>query len=331
MSSQKRFQQYRDLMAGINEITAVTTMQELGVFQTLLDGPLTIDAIASHCGVRSARLAPFLDMVVKVGWLKKQQEGYSLVANDDELFDPDGSYWSRLCNTHSNSQLEQFSRAVEALETDKPVAAASTGGDVSENDREQFLLHFDAWVKPQAEKLAAMLSGYPILRIADLGCGSGSFSFELLARNPKATAVLVDRETAGNLVRELSVKTRVSDRVRFIAVDLLAGDFGSGYDLILISNVIHCYGMRENLELLKRAASSLRPGGRLVIKDYICGQPEENGLDLSRFALQLAMFSQSGTLHSEDQVLLWLHLLNLNHEITHRIDESYVVVAKKEK
>jgi SAM-dependent methyltransferase len=141
---------------------------------------------------------------------------------------------------------------------------------------------------PLAERLADHLDLSGVVRMMDLGGGSGVLSLALLRRHPHLTAVVVDIptvcEAARRLVHELVRETgdriarhaagdsvgaqAIPERIAYHPADFLHAPLPGGFDLILECDVGE-YGP----PLLQKVRSALNPGGRLVIVDQFA--PEE--------------------------------------------------------
>ena len=58
-------------------------------------------------------------------------------------------------------------------------------------------------------------------------------------------------------------------QVRYRAGDLFRSPFGGPYDVILASHVFHHFDERACLKLARKIARALKPGGRLVIQEFV--------------------------------------------------------------
>ncbi len=131
---------------------------------------------------------------------------------------------------------------------------ASTGG----GDR-------DAWQEPR--KVVEWLRLRPGAVVADLGAGSGYFTFPLAqAVGPEGIVYAVDID-ADSLKRIQASPRRTSGNI----VTVLGSDSDSMLpdgrcDLIFICDTYHHFTDRVNY--LKRLATKLRPGGRIVSVDF---------------------------------------------------------------
>ena len=205
------------------------------------------------------------------------------------------------------------------------------GGDIDQAKRDAFFEQVHAYSQRVAAEVAELLGADEIRRIADLGCGPGTYSMALLDRCPQASAVLVDRPMAANFIGALAERSGHQARTEFIPGDMLSDDFGADFDLVLGSEIIHNFGAAQNRQLLRRIAERLRPGGRVAIKDAWVEADRSGPLGALRFGLALALFSPEGGLYAAAEVIEWMADAGLVHEATHRLTTnpgSYVVVGR---
>jgi hypothetical protein len=59
-----------------------------------------------------------------------------------------------------------------------------------------------------------------------------------------------------------------------------------GYDVVLMSNILHGDGPRQHLRL-RRAAAALDPGGLLIVQDFILDEDRNGPLEAAAFNLHL--------------------------------------------
>ena len=64
----------------------------------------------------------------------------------------------------------------------------------------------------------------------------------------------------------------LSQKIKYYSGDYFKDDFPEGFDVALLSNLMHGYGLEENTLLLKKVYDSLPNGGTIIISDLILNE-----------------------------------------------------------
>ena len=327
-----RLDAYDAIVSQMDDIVALESLRQVGAYGHLIHGSMTSGALAEVTGTSEARLRVFLDLVVHLGFLRRDGDAYALIPGDEELFDPQGPYAA----TQGTGDLAHYTRrrgsAVQVLRSDEPLASVATGGEVDEAARDAFYAHVHVRSRDVAQEVAALVDPSGVKRIADLGCGPGTYALELLKRCPDAHATLVDRPNARGFIERLAEEWGLADRVTFLGVDMVDGEYGADFDVVLLSEVIHNFGDRRNQSMIRQVSSRLRPGGRVLIKDCDIAADRSGPKRALRFALALAIFAPEGGIYPATDVMRWLTEAGLSHEITYglrALPDNYLVVGRK--
>ena len=106
-------------------------------------------------------------------------------------------------------------------------------------------------------------------RVADLGAGGAPWSIAVLRACDGATAVVNDLPEVLEVARARIAEAGLTDRC-----ELRPGDYHTvgledgAFDLVVLSHVCRTEGADGARALLGRAATALRPGGRVLVSDY---------------------------------------------------------------
>lgn len=155
------------------------------------------------------------------------------------------------------------------------------------------------WVQDMAAQLPALLLGDVAgLSVLDLCAAPGGKTMQLASRGARVTAVEIDPDRAARLAENLA-RTRLADRVEVVVADAL--DMKGRFDAVLLDAPCTATGTLrrqpdvawaksprdlkplQNLQrdLLRKAASLVVPGGRLVYAT--CSLEPEEGEDQLAF------------------------------------------------
>ena len=311
---------------------ALLAVQEVGAFSALLGGPLTAAELGERCAVSGWRLGAFLDRVTARGFLVKQGDRYGLVPGDEAIFDPEDGRTRSLGFSDVASAFQRLAKGAEVLRTDESLAVAGSGGVASAEERARFLRYLHDRSGESAQEVAELLCDEPIRSLVDLGSGMGTYSATILHQVPDARAVLVDRPNAREVVAEFAESEGLGERVRFVGGDFLTDDFGEGFDLALIGNIVHNIGADRTLSLLRRLHPLMVPGGRVAVKDIAIDDDRLAPASAGRFAVSMALFTDRGGVFPASEVEVWLRSAGFEVERTVELTASrsaYLVVGRR--
>ena len=136
------------------------------------------------------------------------------------------------------------------------------------------------WVHtPAAIQAAEVLDiggeGSSGINILDLGCGSAVWSCAMAHRDPTSTLTVVDHAGAIESARTVASSIDLLSRFESITGDpLVVGLPDSAFDLAILAQQITALDDHAASKLVKRAVTTVKPGGRLVVIDLFRGPGE---------------------------------------------------------
>jgi SAM-dependent methyltransferase len=107
------------------------------------------------------------------------------------------------------------------------------------------------------------------VRILDIAAGHGIFGIVLAQKNPRAEVTALDWPGVLTVASENAVKMGVKDRHRLLPGDAFNVEYGTGYDIALLTNFLHHYDVATCTGLLRKIATALKPGGRIAILEFV--------------------------------------------------------------
>ncbi len=239
---------------------------ELEIFDALAAGPLTADEIAAKCRTAAGPTAVLLDALAACGYLGFATGRFGLTRRSRRWLLSGGTYSVRdklllqIAEWRWMEALEQFVR------TGRPLDFHDTM-----SDEERGLYH-------RGMRALAGIAGREVAlripvprgarRMIDLGGSHGHFAAEICRRHPALSAEVMELSDAIESAAPLLAAEKLGDRLVHRPGDVTTADLGvEQYDLVLMSNLAHHLDAGQNLDLAKRVARALRPGGVFVIQD----------------------------------------------------------------
>lgn len=260
-----------------------TGISERGA-QTLLDGLLGLELVELRDGV-------YRNTPEAASYLIEGQPGYI------------GGFAKVLL-----AQAADWSAFPEVVRTGEPVMAGAP--DASDNGFFEELVPAIAPVTGVAAVIAAQtlqLADAGPISILDVGGGSGVYSATWLALNPAAHATQLDWAPVNSVACRLVAERGVADRFSCIDGDLHTADFGTAtFDLAVYSHVAHLESPDDNIAVFTKFRRALKPGGTLVISDFVI-EDDRSGPPFGLiFASAMLLQTKQGTTWRRADYQAWL-------------------------
>jgi O-methyltransferase domain len=248
----------------------------LGLFSALARGPLPCSRIATELDVDEEQLLRLLEALKAGGALRREGEDYALTAQGKALAEAEPDSLAPLFGLlGSEWHMKAWSRLAEGVRDAAVPFDLAHGTDLSSyleanpEARVAFDRGYGSLQAPQGEgnvpaAIAAAAGDLGEARVIDVGGGDGTVLRLILARNPAATAVLLDRPATIEQARSRLAGSEESERIRFEAGDFFA-EVPAGGDLYLLSFVLEDWGEEPALRILCRCREAMAREARLLV------------------------------------------------------------------
>lgn len=278
---------------GMSASRVILSATELGIFDALDAGPKTAEQIARELSLDPFGTEVLLNALNGLRYVRRRDGAYRNAT-------PARRWLTRSAKHGLSDSVLFYSDLWDVLGTmTRTVASGDTTNLHYDGRSPEFWRHYlvglGAFAKlagPQLARSVRLPAG--AMRLLDVGGGHGLYSAAFVARNPGLTATVLDLPEACEQGRALVATTAVADRISFREGDVRVEDWGEGYDVVLLFNLIHNLTPDESRDALSRARGALRPGGIVVVLE---GEHEATSGDLSLNAgmNELLFYLTSGT------------------------------------
>lgn len=329
----------QDALYGFTRSQILFSGIDLAVFSRIAAGHNTLpkllaDFEAEGNALTERGLRLLLDGLVGVGFLQKSDAETFLLAPDaQEFLVEETPHYIGGMVEHCKQLYENWALLKDAVYAGQPVGGAQSLA--------QLETYFSELVKglyvsnyPTAKKLAKDLGigkDRKGLEILDVAGGSGVWSIALLEADKTSTATLLDFPTVTTVAEEFVGQHQLLDRYAFWPEDLETFQFPeSCFDLAVLGNICHALGPYATENLIRQMGRCLRPGGELVIVDFV---PDDNrsksGWPLI-FAVNMLISTPEGDVFTAAQYETWMRQAGFTTFETIEIEsEVTAVIGKK--
>ena len=271
---------------------------ELEVFTAIGEGNTTAAQIAKRCQASERGTRILCDFLTIHGMLTKQDSQYGLTLDSATFLDK-----------HSPAYLGS---AVEFLcspmltEGSKHIAEAVRKGGTAMEGEGTIGPEHPVWVKfargmapmmaMPAQLITKLVDPNPSrkLRILDVAAGHGLYGITFAANNSQAEVTAVDWKAVLEVAQENAQRAGVADRYKTIPGSAFDVEFGSGYDLVLLTNFLHHFDPPTNETLLRKVHNALADGGRAVTLEFVPNDDRITPPDAAGFSMMMLAGTPSG-------------------------------------
>jgi ubiquinone/menaquinone biosynthesis C-methylase UbiE len=278
------------------------TAFELDLFTALGDKTLGPAEVASRVGADERAMDRLLGALTAMGFAIKADGKYSApeaVRKHLDRNSPD--YLAELA--HTANQYRNWGTLTRAVKHGTSVIDLAFDDDTR---REDFIGAMHSRAKKRAPEAVDLIDLADVHRVLDVGGGSGAFSMEMCRRKPGVEAVVLDLPEVIPLTRKYVAQEGFSECIDVMDGDYMTTDFGSGYDLVLFSAILHINSPRENQALLKKAYRALEPGGHIAVLDFIMDEERIHPPRGAVFALNMLINTSAGDSYTASEISGWL-------------------------
>jgi SAM-dependent methyltransferase len=269
---------------------------ELDLCEHLQTGPATAAELARRAGIAERGCQAVADGMVALKLWRVTDGVYSNTALASQtLVRGSAGYVGDEHPALFRAWLTRFARISEQVRSGMP-AFAIDGPETLElwSLLTPLLARRGRGVPQQAIEQLGLASGAP--RLLDVGGGAGGlYALALLTRNPKARVTQVDWPHINRAARTHLEEAGAADRFETLDGDFHAVPFGEDrFDVGILSHIVHQESPESALQVLRRIAAALRPGGRVVIVDWVVDDGRAGPSSALVFNLTMLLLSDAG-------------------------------------
>jgi demethylspheroidene O-methyltransferase len=273
-----------DLVAGFVHSQVLHALVELRVLRMLLDAPATARAVAGRTRLDPRRAEVLLRAGAALGLLKLRRDGrFALARRGAALLGVPGLEAMILHHRAFYRDLEDpvaFLR--DGSDTELARFWPYVFGKAAEIEPEVARTYSDLMADSQAlvaEETLRTVDFDGIVRLMDVGGGSGAFLAAVSAAYPKLQAVLFDLPEVVPAAEERFRRAGLQGRVVVQGGSFREEPLPRGADAISLVRVLYDHSDETVALLLARVRKALPPGGRVIVSEPMTGgaQPSRPG------------------------------------------------------
>jgi SAM-dependent methyltransferase len=289
---------------GYRSSRILLTAVEVGIFSALDDGGASSRDVAGRLGLHARATDRLMNALVALGFLRKQDEHFfNTPVSDRYLVRSRPDYLAGIA--HSNQLWEYWSHLTEAVRT----GTVTSRTDIAERDdswAEPFIAAMHHRARAQAPGDVNLIDLHDARRVLDVGGGSGAYSMAMIAVKRDLHATVFDLPGVIPLTRRYIGEAGLTHRIDTVEGDYHKDEFPVGYDIVFLSAIVHSNAADENRHLLRKCATALNPGGRVIVQDFIMDEDRVHPPSAAVFAINMLVATEAGDTYTEEEVRAWM-------------------------
>jgi 2-polyprenyl-3-methyl-5-hydroxy-6-metoxy-1,4-benzoquinol methylase len=286
-----------DTLNAYQRTEAIKAGIELGLFSAIAQGKTSAKEIAAACAASERGTRVLCDYLVIIGFLTKEAGRYGLTPDSAMFLDQRSpAYLGTIIDFILSPMLiDPFKRLTEA------VKRGGTASETTPLDPEH-----PVWVK-FARAMAPMMampsqllakladpSANQKLRVLDIAAGHGLYGLAFASRNPQAEVTALDWPNVLEVAKENAQTAEVLGRFETRPGSAFEVDYGTGYDIILLTNFLHHFDASTCETLLRKVHAALADGGRAVTLEFVPNQDRVSPPQAAAFSMMMLGSTPAG-------------------------------------
>jgi len=259
---------------------------DLKVFTILFGGPKTVLEVAQEAGADPEAVEALLDANCALGFLHRNGDRYR---NDESsnayLVEGSPGSYVDLVRFMRDPLFGIWQGLAETVRKGTPPESAGGTDQVEIALARGFHNGAYALMMRLAEILDLEFSAYS--RMLDVGSHTGAGALCLARRYPQLQATLLDRPAFRELAEEFIRSTKLEDRVHFEEGNPDEAKPEGEYDLVLLSHQLSRRSRSDLPLVLASVAQSLRPGGMLLVTEFLLEDSKAEPKEAALFRLNV--------------------------------------------
>jgi predicted O-methyltransferase YrrM len=283
------------------ESCALHAAVKLEVFTIIGQEPLTGKEMAHRLNGDERGVTTLLNALAAMGLLIKSENKYANSPLSAVYLNKDSSRYIGYMIMHHYHLMDSWHHLDRAVVTGAPARVRAVA--TTEEQRESFLMgmfNMAMALAPQATKEIDLATREYLL---DLGGGPGTWAIHFCLNNPRLRATVYDLPATRPFAEKIIARFGVSDRVQFQEGDYLEDEIEGSYDVVWLSHILHGEGPEDCELIIKRAVKTLKPGGLIMIHDFILNSDLAGPLFPALFSLNMLTGTEGGRSYSEEQIM----------------------------
>ncbi|HEV8384313.1 MAG TPA: class I SAM-dependent methyltransferase, partial [Candidatus Acidoferrales bacterium] len=168
-------------------------------------------------------------------------------------------------------------------------------------------------------------------KVLDIAASHGVFGITFAKKNPHAEIYALDWANVLELAKANAHKAGIDGRFHLLPGSAFEVDFGTDYDIVLLTNFLHHFDAPTCETLLRKVHAALKPGGRALTLEFIPNEDRVTPPLAAAFSVTMLAATPSGDAYTFAELERMFRNAGFASSKMHELPPSFhrVVVSTK--
>jgi 3-hydroxy-5-methyl-1-naphthoate 3-O-methyltransferase len=296
-----------EILGGADRAALLLGAAQLDLFSPLRASAATAAEVAKQTHLPQRGVERVLNACVALGFVTKEGDRYrNSPLADTFLVKSKPGYVGNMIHQTADRYVA-WGKMTEAVRTDKPILPL-TGAELF-NASPEVLDNYVHGLFDMGKGLAQRISGLVDLNnchtLLDVAGGSSVYSIIFCRQFPQLKATIFELPPILQRTRQIIAREGMTERVSTREGNYFTDDFGSGWDAILLSNMLQTEGRQTCKMVLKKTFAALNPGGKLLVHGIMPDADRISPTQPVLFSVFMMLVFPEGEAYPAEEIVGW--------------------------
>jgi ubiquinone/menaquinone biosynthesis C-methylase UbiE len=322
-------------LTAYQQTAALRAAIELDLFTAIAEGDDTTAKLAARAGAAERGVRILCDYLAVSQFLAKSTDGRYTLTPESALFLDRRSpaYVGGMAEFLAGAHLgHAFARLTESVRKGGTVLEAEGSMTADHPMWEDFARGMASVMRPPAADIARVtnVAEMGACKILDIAAGHGIFGITLAAANAQAEVYAVDWQSVLAIAARNAEAAGVAARFHAMPGSAFEVEFGTGYDLVLLTNFFHHFDPPTCEALMRKCHAALKPGGRAVTLEFVPNEDRVTPPAEAAFALVMLGTTPAGDAYTFSEFDAMFRRAGFARSVAHQTMPGHIIVSDKE-
>ncbi|MBE2287076.1 MAG: methyltransferase [Prosthecobacter sp.] len=312
------------------------TAVEMEIFTDLAKHPGDLASVQGRMGLHPRGARDFLDALVALGFLKRENGIYANTPETDLFLDKaKPSYIGGILEMANHRLFRFWGELTTAVRTGESQNESKGGHDpfkalyADPAKLREFLRAMSGVSRGANMTIAKQFPWANYKSCADIGTAQGDLVTQITLAHPHLRGIGFDLPEVGPIFEEYITANGLADRVSFTGGSFFTDELPKA-DVLLFGHILHDWDLETKLMLLRKAYAALPEGGAVIVYDSIIDDERKQNAFGLLMSLNMLIETPGGFDYTGADCIGWMQQVGFKDcRVEHLIGPDSMVIGIK--